>query len=95
MKEALWIMIWSFGWIPFFALGIRIENLKRKKRKSNDKIKRSRRDFDNSITATGERIKREIALDRILKSEIRKTVNPIRKVYGVLASPEAQRLLEY
>lgn len=68
MKDALWILIWSFGFPVGLAIGYMIESCiegrKRKKRKSNDKIKKSHRDFDNSVTAVGERTKRELHLIR-------------------------------
>lgn len=53
-----------------------------------------RKAFDESVKAAGMRVQREIAIERIMKEEVRESKRtPVRKVCGIFGTPEAQPLL--
>lgn len=94
MKEAIWIMIWSLSLPSTFFLAYLFEKPKLKKKNEQRKIWQRRRNFADSITDAGERVKRELALDRAIKSEIKKSAEPIRKACGLFSGEDAQVLLK-
>lgn len=93
MKEVLWILIWSVGWIPGFAFGLWWEE--RRVRRKHLKQKKSKQRFMRSVECAGQRLMREDSIRRILHEPVKvESVKPIRKACGVFSSAEAQRILE-
>ncbi|MBQ3124997.1 MAG: hypothetical protein IJC09_06225 [Clostridia bacterium] len=93
MKEVLWILICSVGWIPGFAFGLWWEE--RRVRRKHLKQKKSKQRFMRSVKYAGQRLMQEDRIKSVLKEPVKvEAVKPIRKVCGVLASEEAQRILE-
>lgn len=90
MKEMLWILIWSFGFPVGFAFGLWFEERSKRKQASR---KRSRQRFIRSVEYAGRRLMIEDSIRRILHEPVNIT-KPIRKVCGVLASEDAQKLWE-
>lgn len=90
MKEVLWILIWSVGWIPGFMFGLWFEERKRRSR-----LKKRKRNFVRSVEDAGRRLMREDRIRSILnEAVVVERVKPVRKACGVFSSEEAQKILE-